>query len=96
MGDPDLIIPSAEVQIEWYISSLPSNIAIFVDREKMETLVENMKESLSVEKHITALEKNNSQEDRKSNKVYFKYDSKKKAPIDPFDVEGLQKNLKTI
>ena len=55
-----------------------------------------MKESLSVDKHITALEKKNSQEDRNSNKVSFKDDSKKKAPKYPFDVEGLQKSLKTI
>ena len=26
---PATIVPGAEVQIEWYISSLPSNIAIF-------------------------------------------------------------------
>ena len=49
-----------------------------------------MKESLSIEKRITALEKNNSQEDRKSKKVSFKDDSKNKLPKDPFDVEGIQ------
>ena len=58
---PATSVPGAEVQIEWYISSLPSNIAIFVVREKLPTLAENMKESLSVEKRITALEKKNSQ-----------------------------------
>ena len=36
-------IPGAEVQIEWYISSLPSNITIFVDKEKLPRLTENMK-----------------------------------------------------
>jgi len=35
--------PAVDVQIEWYISSLPSNIAIFVDRTNKATLVENMK-----------------------------------------------------
>ena len=55
-----------------------------------------MKESLFVEKHIIALEKNNFQEDRKSKKVSFKDDSKKKPPKDPFDVEGLQKFLNTM
>ena len=29
---PATSVPGAEVQIEWYISSLPSNIAIFIDR----------------------------------------------------------------
>ena len=71
---PATVVPGAEVQIEWYISSLPSNIAIFVDREKLPTMGENMKESLSVEKRIIALEKKNSKEDRKSKKVSFKYD----------------------
>ena len=55
-----------------------------------------MKESLSVEKRITTLEKKNSQEDRKSKKISFKDDSKKNMPKDPFDVEGLQKVLKTM
>ena len=55
----DTSVPGAKVQIEWYISSPPSNIAIFVDREKLLTLAENMEESLFVEKHITAPEKKN-------------------------------------
>ncbi|WP_205016080.1 hypothetical protein, partial [Pseudonocardia sp. EV170527-09] len=79
-----------------YISSLPSNIAIFVDREKLETLAENMKESLSVDKCITTLEKKNYQDDLKSKKVSFKDDSNKKTSKDPFDVESLQKVLKTM
>ena len=48
--------PTIDVQIEWYISSLPSNIAIFVDRANKATLIEHMKESLSVERRIIALE----------------------------------------
>ena len=60
---PATAFPGAEVQIEWYISSLPYNIVIFVDREKLTTLAENMKESLSVEKRITTLEKKNTQDD---------------------------------
>ena len=55
-----------------------------------------MKEYLSIEKHITALEKKNSQENRKSKKVSFKDDSKNKLPKEPFDVEGVQKVLKTV
>ena len=35
---PSTSVPGAKIQIEWYISSLPSNLAIFVDREKMPTL----------------------------------------------------------
>ena len=60
------------------------------------TLVENMKEAIIVEKHITALEKKNVMEERKSEKVSFKEDPKKKQPKDPFDLEGLQKVLKTM
>ena len=37
---PATIVRGGEVQIEWYISSLPYNIAIFVDREKLATLAE--------------------------------------------------------
>lgn len=45
-----------DVQIEWYISALPSNIALFVDRAHKTILLDNMKESLSVEKRVIALE----------------------------------------
>ncbi|MCY6488479.1 hypothetical protein, partial [Actinobacillus pleuropneumoniae] len=48
---------TVDVKIEWYISSLPYNIASFVDRANKATLVENMKEALSVERRIIALEK---------------------------------------
>ena len=71
--------PSEQVRIEWYITALPSNIEIFVDRAEKPTLAENMKEAIAVEKRITSLEKKNSIEERKSKKVSFKYDSKKKA-----------------
>ena len=88
--------PSEEVRSEWYITALPSNLAIFVDRANKTTLVENMKEAIAVEKHIMVLEKKNAMEERKSKKVLFKEDPKKKQPKDPFDLEGLQKVLKTI
>lgn len=81
---------------EWYISALPSNIAIFMDRANKTTLVDNMKEAIAVEKRIIALEKKNAIEECKSKKVSFKEDPKKKQPKDPFDLEGLQKVLKTV
>ena len=81
---------------EWYITALPSNLAIFVDRANKTTLVENMKEAIAVEKLIMALEKKNTIEECKSKKVSFKEDPKKKQPKDPFDLEGLQKVLKTM
>jgi len=37
-----------DVQDEWYISALPSNITIFIDMTNKITLVENMKEALAV------------------------------------------------
>ena len=88
--------PGKEVRSEWYITSLPSNIAIFVDRANKTTLVENMKEAIAVEKRIMALEKKNAIEEQKSKKVSFKEDPKKKQSKDPFDLEGLQKALKTM
>ena len=71
-------------------------MAIFVDRASKTTLVENLKEAIAVEKRIIALEKKSAIEERKSKKVTFKEDSKKKQTKDPFDLEGLQKVLKTM
>lgn len=81
--------PNDEVQTEWYISALPLNIPIFVDSAAKPTLAENMKQTIVVEKHILAVEKKNALEERKSKKVTFRDDSKKKPPKDPFDLEGL-------
>jgi len=88
--------PSDEVQNKWYISSLPSNTTIFVDRAAKPTLVENIKEAIAIKKCILALDKKNALEELKSEKVTFRDESKKKQPKDPFDLEGLQKFLKTI
>ena len=59
-------------------------------------LVENMKEALFCEKRIFGLEKKTDLEDRKAKKITFKDNSKKKTPKEPFDLEGLQKVLKTM
>ena len=88
--------PSEEVQSEWYISTYPSNIAIFIDKANKTTLADNMKEAIAVEKRIIALEKKNVIEERKSKKVTFKEDPKKKQSKDPFALERLQKVLKTM
>jgi len=55
-----------------------------------------MKEVIAVEKHILALEKKNVVDERKSKKVAFKDDPKKKQSKHQFDLEGLQKVLKTM
>jgi len=55
-----------------------------------------MKKSIVVEKSILALEKKNAIDERKSKKVAFRDDPKKKKLKDPFDLEGLQKVLKTM
>ena len=70
--------PSEEVRCEWYITALPSNLVIFVDRANKTTLVENLTEAIAVEKHVIALEKRPAIEEPKSKKVTFKEDSKKK------------------
>lgn len=69
--------PSDEVQNEWYISALPSNSAIFVDKAAKPTLAENMKEVIAVEKRILAVEKKNVVDERKSKNVSFRDDPKK-------------------
>ena len=93
---PSASQPSEEVRSEWYITALPSNLSIFVDRANKKTLVENMKEEIAVEKRIMALEKKNAIEERKSKKGSFKEDPKKKQLKHPFDLEGLQNVLKTM
>jgi len=55
-----------------------------------------MKEAIVVEKHILALDNKNALEERKSKKVTFRDEYNKKAPKYPFDVEALQKFLKTM
>lgn len=81
---------------EWYITALPSNLAIFVDSANKPILVENMKEAIVIEKHNMALEKKNAIEEWKCKKVSFKEDPTKKKPKDPFNLEGLQNVLKTM
>lgn len=80
---------SDKVQNEWYISALPSNTTISIDRSAKPTLVKNMKEEITVEKRILDVDKKNALEERKSKKVTFRDESKKKPPKDPFDLEGL-------
>lgn len=55
-----------------------------------------MKEAIAIKEHILALEKKNALEEWKSKKVTFRDESKKKTPKNPFDLEGLQKVLKTM
>jgi len=57
--------PSEQIRSEWYITALPTNIAVFVDRAGKTTLAENMKEALAMEKRINALEKKTALEERK-------------------------------
>ena len=62
--------PSDEVQNEWYISALPSNSSIFVDRAAKPTLAENMKDAIVVEKCILAVKRKNVVDERKSKNVF--------------------------
>jgi len=84
--------PSDEVQNEWYISNLPSNTTIFIDRDAKPTLAENIEEAIAIEKRILAVERKNVLEEQKSKKVTFRDDSKKKPPTDPFDLEVYRKS----
>ena len=77
-------------------NSFAFEYGIFVDRATKPTLAENMKQTIAVERWIIYLDKKNANEERKSKKFSFKDDSKKKTPRDPYDMEGLQKVLKTM
>lgn len=70
--------PSNEVQNEWYIFALPSNLTIFIDRVSKTTLAENMKEAIDVEKRILAVEKKNDVDERKSKRVSLEMILRKK------------------
>jgi len=72
--------PSEKIRSEWYITALPANIAIFVDRAGKPTLAENMKEALAVEKRINALEKKAVLEERKSKFFLLKMIQRRKPP----------------
>lgn len=88
--------PSIEFQNKWYISALRLTVVIFVERAAKPTLVESMKEAIAVEKCILSLEKENALQVRKTKKITFKDESKKEAPKYLFDLEGLQKVLRTM
>jgi hypothetical protein len=49
------IKPIEEVQIEYYTSALPPNIAMFVKNQEKLTLVDNFVEDIKVEKDLEAL-----------------------------------------
>lgn len=55
-----------------------------------------MKEAITVEKCVLALDKKNAIEVHKSKKETFRDESKKKPPKGPFYFEGLQKVLKAM
>lgn len=70
---------------------------MFLDKAQKQTLVDNMKEALAVEKGILALKKKTLAEEMKSAKKFtFMGETKKKSTKDPFDMEGFQKVLKTL
>jgi len=62
---------------------------IFIDRSSKATLDENMKETLSVENIILALEKKIILEEKKSKKVTFNEEAKNKPSKNSFNLEGL-------
>ena len=47
--------PSEALQIEFYTSSLLPPISMFVKREKKQTLVENLEETIKVEKDLESI-----------------------------------------
>ena len=55
-----------------------------------------MKESLSIENIILALEKKTAQEERNTKRVSFNDEPKNKTSKYPYYIEGLQKVLKTM
>lgn len=92
---PNTSRPSYEVLIEWFISALSTNIAMFVDRENKMTLADNMKEVISIEKHIFSLEKKIVSDERRVVKKEKK-DLRKKHSKYAFDVEVLKKIINSM
>jgi len=84
--------PSADVQNEWYISSLPSNIAFFVDRANKMTLGENMKEALAFEKRIIDLENKTTSVEGKTKRFNLKKNKNRKLLKIPLILKDYKKS----
>jgi hypothetical protein len=52
---PETSKPSLDIQIDFYSSTLPVSISMFVKRENKNTLTEAMQEALEVEKEISSI-----------------------------------------
>jgi hypothetical protein len=94
---PETSKPGLDIQVEFYSSTLPVSIAMFVKRESKNTLTEEMQEDLYVEKEISSIASKSPSEDSRSSittkKTIVKDEMKDK---DVFDMENLQKVMKTL
>jgi hypothetical protein len=89
--------PGLDIQIDFYSSTLPLSIAMFVKCSSKNTLTEEMHEALDVEKEISSIASKSPSEDSRSSittkKEIIKDERKDK---DVFDMENLQKVMKTL
>jgi hypothetical protein len=89
--------PPTNVLLEFYTTSLPSSITIFVKREAKNTLDETIEETLDVEMEMTSIVNKVAVEDRRAlpptNRVTLKDEKKDKEAL---DFESLQKLVKSL
>jgi hypothetical protein len=94
---PETSKPNLDIQIDFYSSTLPVSIAMFIKRANKNTLIEAMHEALEVEKEISSIASKSSSEDSISSqttkKVIIKEEKKDK---DAFDMGSLKKIMKTL
>jgi predicted Mrr-cat superfamily restriction endonuclease len=87
------------VSIEFYTSSFPMSIAMFIKNVEKSTLEESFQESLKVEKNMLSLKGNpgveSSKDNVKSKEAMYK-PSKDKKNYDSMDMETLQRIVKKI
>jgi len=96
---PTTARPTEEVTLEFYTLALPLSVAMFVKREKLTTLEETFEEAILVEKEMTSLKTNPTNESniasssKKKNENPNKNSNDKKEQ-DNFDMENLQRVIK--
>jgi hypothetical protein len=87
--------PTEGVVMEFYTSSLPQTMAMFVKQKEKTTLQGNFAEAIRVEKDIANLKVNQGNDKPSSSKNPIKTHMDRKEQ-DAFDIEGLQRVVKQL
>jgi hypothetical protein len=88
--------PGVDIQIDLYSSSFQISIYMFVKQATNNTLIEAIQEDLEFEKEMSSIENKSSVEEPRSSQTVKKEIMKEeKKDKDSFDMDSLQKVIKT-